>query len=30
LEPAQIWSFDLETLRESRVVEGGYLPAWIP
>ena len=30
LEPAQIWLFDLETLRESRVVEGGYLPAWIP
>jgi Tol biopolymer transport system component len=30
LEPAQIWSFDLETMRESRVVEGGYLPAWIP
>jgi hypothetical protein len=30
LEPAQIWWFDLETLRESRAVEGGYLAAWIP
>ncbi len=30
LEPAQIWWFDLETLRESRAVEGGYLPTWIP
>jgi Tol biopolymer transport system component len=30
LEPAQIWWFDLETQRESRAVEGGYLPAWIP
>jgi hypothetical protein len=30
LDPAQIWWFDLETLRESHVVEGGYLPTWIP
>jgi hypothetical protein len=30
LEPAQIWWFDLVTLRESRAVDGGYLPAWIP
>ena len=30
LDPAQLWWFDLETLRESRAVEGGYLPAWIP
>ncbi len=30
LKPAELWWFDLGTLRESRVVEGGYLPAWIP
>ncbi len=30
LEPAELWWFDLGTLRESRAVEGGYLPAWIP
>jgi len=30
LEPAQIWSFDIGTRGASFVVEGGYLPAWIP
>jgi Bacterial Ig-like domain/WD40-like Beta Propeller Repeat len=30
LDPAQIWWFDIEARAGGLVVEGAYLPAWIP